>query len=113
MNNAKTSFPKRNLSSRMNRYQTSDIQTSDISYSVNQLFSKSRSDDTLLTVDAIYGQNGQYRLQPKSRRGRYFTVPVVSSLRDFAACVPCQPLRRLKSTVNKVPSLRDCKMNNE
>ena len=33
---------------------------------------QSRSDDTLLTVDAIYGQGEQYRLLSKSRMGRYF-----------------------------------------
>ena len=51
---------------------------------------QSRSDDTLLTVDVIYGQNGKHGFLSKSRMGRYFTE--LSSLRDFAWYVPfCNP----------------------
>ena len=69
---------------------------------------KSRSDDILLTVDAICGLNERYGLLAKSRTGRYLAVPVVSSLRDFAPCATRLPIRRLKSAVNRIPSLRDC-----
>ena len=34
---------------------------------------QSRSDDTLLTVDVIYGQNGKHGFLSKSRMERYFT----------------------------------------
>ena len=41
---------------------------------------QSRSDDILLTVDAIYGQDAGNGLLRKSRTGRYFTALIVPSL---------------------------------
>ena len=66
---------------------------------------KSRSDDTLLTVgfnlrtrDAIHS--------PQSPAGTTQWRNKVSSLRDFGRIVSSL-IRRLKPTVNRVPSLRD------
>ena len=49
---------------------------------------QSRSDDTLLTVDVIYGQDGLDALLPKSRMGPILSVFIMPSLRDFAPCAP-------------------------
>ena len=69
---------------------------------------KSRSDDTLLTVDAIYGQY-DVRHCEKSRRDDTFPFRMadkVSSLRDLEDIL-FRLLRRLKPPVNKVSSLCD------
>ena len=66
---------------------------------------KSRSDGTLLTVGFnLRTKNAVH--SPKSPAGTILYFSIVSSLRDFADRVTLH-LRRFKSTVNKVLSLRD------
>ena len=75
---------------------------------------KSRSDDTLLTVDTIYGQNDAHR-SVKSRRDDILSTTgteKMSSLRDFGDC-SFSSFRRLKPTVNNVSSLRDFAANRQ
>ena len=88
---------------------------------------KSRRDDTLLTVDfnlrtgnvpcSQQSPAGTVLLKMKGEQSTIknycslFIIPcsltIVSSLRDFAEYSSCRLFRRLKSTVNKVLSLRD------
>ena len=66
----------------------------------------SRRDNTLLTVDFnLRTKNTPRSLQ--SPAGTTQWEDKVSSLRDCWVSVSCWLLRRLKSTVNKVLSLRD------
>jgi len=65
---------------------------------------KSRRDNTLLTVGVTYGETILYILLASQRR--HYREMKVSSLRDLG-CVCRTFVRRLKSTVNKVLSLRD------
>ena len=84
---------------------------------------KSRRDDTLLTVDfnlrtgnvscPVQNPAGMTLLTINSEQltinnyCSYCSLTIVSSLRDFADYSSCRLFRRLKSTVNKVLSLRD------
>ena len=79
---------------------------------------KSRSDDTLLTVDAIYGQSDGTPTFPSRTAttlgtsgtcgtgGGAVRTHQVSSLRDLPGMLPFI-FRRINSTVNQVLSLRD------
>ena len=73
---------------------------------------KSRSDGTLLTVDDNL-RTGNASCYQQSPAGTAQWEYNVSSLRDLAQCAPCFSFRRLKSTVNRVSSLRDCLIINE
>ena len=67
---------------------------------------KSRRDNTLLTVDFNLRKRNDIYAQQSPAGTTLCKRTQVSSLRDLAGCVV--PLfRRLKPTVNKVPSLRD------
>ena len=66
---------------------------------------KSRSDGILLTVGFNLRTRGALR-SPRSPAGTAQWSVKMSSLRDFADRVTLH-LRRLKSTVNKMSSLRD------
>ena len=66
---------------------------------------KSRSDGTLLTVGFNLRTRNALR-SPQSPAGTTLWRDKVSSLRDFEGSI-FRLIRRLKSTVNKVPSLRD------
>ena len=65
---------------------------------------QSRRDETLLTVEFILRKMDS--ASAKVPQGRHFGAMVVSSLRDFGAVLH-RLNRRLKSTVNKMLSLRD------
>ena len=67
---------------------------------------KSRRDGTLLTVGFNLRKRSNVWAM-KSPEGTIFTYP--KSVVPAGLCVECvaRPVRRLKSTVNKVPSLRD------
>ena len=66
---------------------------------------KSRRDETLLTVDAIYGQDDA-RHALISPAGTTHHRAKVSSLRDLSGTLPFI-FRRINSTVNQVLSLRN------
>ena len=68
---------------------------------------KSRSDDTLLT-GGFNCRTTRQRTQRQSRAATTLEDGNVPSLRDWAEYTSCSPRRRLKSTVNRVSSLRDC-----
>ena len=74
---------------------------------------KSRRDETLLTVDAIYGRDAACHVSTSRAATALGTgdceagAHQVSSLRDFAVMRLYCRFRRLKPPVNKMPSLRD------
>ena len=79
---------------------TGFIQSRDAMHCVS---TKSRRDDTLLTVD--FNLRTEYATCAiQSPAGTAQWIDKVSSLRDFAAYSSCWLFRRLKSTVNKVLS---------
>ena len=74
---------------------------------------QSRRDNTLLTVDAIYGRDGSCHVSTSpagtilgtgSRVARTNKVPSLRDLPDTVTFI----FRRINSTVNQVSSLRDC-----
>ena len=69
---------------------------------------ESRRDGILLTVDFnLRNVKALHATSLQSPAGTILYLPIVPSLRDFAAYSSCWLFRRLKSTVNKVPSLRN------
>ena len=80
---------------------------STVFFTVISSAAESRSDDTLLT-GGFNRRNTEQRTQRHSRVATTLEDGNVPSLRDCAEHSSCSPRRRLKSTVNKVSSLRDC-----
>ena len=68
---------------------------------------KSRSDDTLLTVDAIYGQN-DVRRSVKSRSDDTLSVRMVYQMPFVETWRATSLPYTVKPAVNQMSSLRDC-----